>query len=102
MKVSLTGWDGKKVGSVVSKVVSGADFAAQHITSPQHASHPMRVILDLDEKSGGWVRIFFCRDVFSAYPSFPTHLNLNPNLAQAILAQAPTKDLCTLVPSASH
>ena len=59
MKVYLTGWDGKKVGSVVSKVVSGADFAAQHITSPHHASHPMRVILDLDEKSGGWVRIFF-------------------------------------------
>ena len=34
----------KKCGSVVSKVVSGADFAAKHITSPHHASHPMRVM----------------------------------------------------------
>ena len=27
-------------------------LAAQRIASPHHASHPMRVILDLDEKSG--------------------------------------------------
>ena len=46
------GLDEKKVGALVSKVISGADFAAQHATSPHHASHPMRVILDLDEKSG--------------------------------------------------
>ena len=37
---------------MVSKVISVADFAAQHTTSPHHASHPMRVILGLDEKSG--------------------------------------------------
>ena len=36
------------------KVISGSDFAAQHTTSPHHASHPMRVILDL--------MFFFCRD----------------------------------------
>ena len=47
------GLNGKKNGgSVVSKVISGADFAAQHTTSPHHAGHPVRVILDFDEKSG--------------------------------------------------
>ena len=29
-------------------MISGSDFAAQRTASPHHASHPMRVILDLD------------------------------------------------------
>ena len=37
-------------------VISGSDFAAQRTTSPHHASHPVRVILDLD--------VIFCRDAF--------------------------------------
>ena len=51
-------WMVKNGGSVVSKVISGADFAAQHTTSPHHASHPMRVNLDLDEKSGAGCGLF--------------------------------------------
>ena len=61
----------KKVAALVSKVISGADFAAQHTTSPHHASHPMRVILDLDEKSGVLGADNFLPRHFAAYPSLP-------------------------------
>ena len=61
----------KNGGSVVSKVISVADFAAQHTTSPHHASHPMRVILDLDEKSGVLGADYFLPRRFAAYPSLP-------------------------------
>ena len=63
--------DGKIDGSVVSKVISGAVFAAQHATSPHHASHPMRVVLDLDEKSSVLGAEYFLARRFAAYPSLP-------------------------------
>ena len=63
------GLDGKNGESVVSKVISGANFAAQHTTSPHHASRAMRVILDLDEKSGVLGAEYFLPRRFAAYPS---------------------------------
>ena len=62
-------WMVKNGESVVSKVISGADFAAPHATSPHHASHPMRVILDLDEKLGVLSADYFLPRRFAAYPS---------------------------------
>ena len=37
-------------------VISGSDFAAQHTTSPHHASHPTPITLNL--------YVIFCRDAF--------------------------------------
>ena len=63
---------------VLSRVViSGSDFAAQHTTSPHHASHPMRVILDLD--------VIFCRDAFFVVVQSESELRSSVDAAVALV-----------------
>ena len=58
-------------------VISGSDFEAQHTTSPHHASHPMRVIMDFD--------VIFCCDALFVVVQSESELRSTVDAAVALV-----------------